>query len=151
MEFFVLCCKLSFDSLCRPEFLLRIDHCTTTGKVTGDSTIKTNCRTGKTNIVCMETPAITTIQTGIVCRRRCPVLHSLLLLWDEGLRRRLQSCLCRCRRWNRERWLRKRRYVLVRVGLSVVWSPARLPLWSVVSESPATTCLLYTSPRPRDS
>lgn len=88
----------------------------------------------------MKAPAIMTVQTRIVRCRSCPVLRSrLLLLWDEGLRRRLESCLGRCRRRHCECWLRKRRYVLIRADLSVVRSPARVPRGSAVSEAPAAT------------
>jgi len=114
--------------------LLRISHYTETSEVTENSTIPTHHRTCKASILCMKTPTITTKQTSIVSCRRCRIL---LLLWDEGLCRRLKSCLSRSRRRVCERCLRKRWYVLVRAGLSVVRSPARLPLRSAVPKSAA--------------
>ena len=116
--------------------LLRISHYTETSEVTENSTIPTHHRTCKASILCMKTPTITTKQTSIVSCRRCRIL---LLLWDEGLCRRLKSCLSRSRRRVCKRCLRKRRYVLVRAGLSVVRSPARLPLRSAVPKSAAAT------------
>ena len=86
------------------------------------------------SILCMKTPTITTKQTSIASCRRCRIL---LLLWDEGLCRRLKSCLSRSRRRVCERCLRKRRYVLVRADLPVVRNPARLPLRSAVPKSAA--------------